>query len=64
MVGRDGCPLLGPAEGLGMATHRLCPLRRRAGLLPGGIFEDFEDPGALAADRAEEADGFEMASTW
>ena len=57
-------PPPGLAKGLGTATHRLCPLHRRAGLLQGGIFEDFEDPGALAADWAEEADGFEMASSW
>lgn len=54
-VGRDGCSPGKVRLGLGTAL----PLHRGAGLLHGGVFEGFGDPGALAANRAEEADGFE-----
>lgn len=51
-------PLPTSGQKAGNSHTQLCPLCRRAGLLREGIAEDFEDPGALRADQAEEADRY------
>jgi len=51
---------LGSSHGAGKGHGQALPALPDSGSDPRGGSEDSEDPGALAADRAEEADGFEM----
>lgn len=55
VVGRDRHP---PASVRPKGWQQLCALCRRAGLLQEGTAEGLEDPGALKANGAEEADRY------